>query len=68
MTIGNNLPCFEILRAGINTTIQDIGRNNLYHLGITMSGAVDQRNFRIIFKQRVFLLYDRFYCRYAFFG
>ena len=47
MTIGNNLPCFEILRAGINTTIQDIGRNNLYHLGITMSGAVDQKNFKL---------------------
>src|SRR5210317_1228404 len=47
MTIGNNKPFFEILRAGINTTIQDKGRNNLYHLGVTMSGAVDQKNFKL---------------------
>ena len=36
---------FEILRAGINTTIQDSGRKNLYHLGIPLSGAIDQRNY-----------------------
>ena len=36
---------FEILRAGINTTIQDSGRKNLYHLGIPLSGAMDQRNY-----------------------
>ncbi len=36
---------FEILRPGINTTIQDNGRNNLYHIGITQSGAIDQRNY-----------------------
>ena len=36
---------FEILRAGINTTIQDRGRKNLYHLGIPLSGAIDQRNY-----------------------
>ena len=36
---------FEILRPGVNTTIQDSGRNNLYHLGITVSGAIDQRNY-----------------------
>ena len=36
---------FEILRAGINTTIQDSGRKNLYHLGIPLSGATDQRNY-----------------------
>jgi len=47
MTIGNNKPFFEILRPGINTTIQDKGRNNLYHLGITMSGAVDQKNYKL---------------------
>jgi biotin-dependent carboxylase-like uncharacterized protein len=37
---------FEILRPGINTTIQDSGRNNLYHIGITVSGAIDQRNYK----------------------
>ena len=38
---------FEILRPGINTTIQDSGRNNLYHIGVTISGAMDQRNYKI---------------------
>ena len=35
---------FEVLRAGINTTYQDLGRNNLYHIGIPFSGAMDNRN------------------------
>jgi biotin-dependent carboxylase-like uncharacterized protein len=39
---------FEILRAGINTTIQDKGRNHLYHFGITASGAIDQRNYKLV--------------------
>ena len=38
---------FEILRAGINTTIQDAGRNHMYHVGITVSGAIDHRNFML---------------------
>jgi len=38
---------FEILRPGTNTTIQDEGRNHLYHIGITISGAMDQRKFKI---------------------
>ena len=38
---------FEILRAGVNTTIQDNGRYHLYHIGITVSGAIDQRNYKI---------------------
>ena len=38
---------FEILRPGVNTTIQDSGRNNLYHIGITVSGAIDQRNYKL---------------------
>lgn len=38
---------FEILRAGINTTAQDEGRNHMYHLGITVSGAIDQRNYKL---------------------
>ena len=36
---------FEIIRAGINTTFQDLGRKNLYHIGIPLSGAMDNRNF-----------------------
>jgi biotin-dependent carboxylase-like uncharacterized protein len=38
---------FEILRPGINTTIQDHGRNHMYHIGITVSGAIDQRNYKL---------------------
>jgi biotin-dependent carboxylase-like uncharacterized protein len=38
---------FEILRPGLNTTIQDRGRNHLFHVGITVSGAIDQRNFML---------------------
>ena len=37
----------EILRAGVNTTFQDNGRKNLYHIGVPFSGAMDQRNFRL---------------------
>ena len=40
-----NKAYFEILRAGVNTTIQDKGRNHLYHIGIAVSGAIDQRNY-----------------------
>jgi biotin-dependent carboxylase-like uncharacterized protein len=36
---------FKILRAGINTTFQDKGRNHLFHIGIPFSGAMDNRNF-----------------------
>ena len=36
---------FEVMRAGINTTFQDLGRKNLYHIGIPFSGAMDNRNF-----------------------
>ena len=38
---------FEILRSGTNSSIQDKGRTNLYHIGITLSGAMDQRIFSI---------------------
>jgi len=38
---------FEIIRAGINTTYQDEGRKNLYHIGIPFSGAMDNRNYLI---------------------
>ena len=36
---------FEVIRSGINTTFQDLGRKNLYHIGIPFSGAMDNRNF-----------------------
>jgi len=38
---------FEILRSGTNSSIQDKGRNHLYHIGIALSGAMDQRIFSI---------------------
>ncbi len=38
---------FEVLRGGINTTYQDLGRANLYHIGIPFSGAMDARNYLI---------------------
>ena len=31
----------EILRPGIQTTVQDLGRNGLRHLGIAQNGALD---------------------------
>jgi len=36
---------FEVIRPGINTTFQDSGRKNLFHVGIPFSGAMDNRNF-----------------------
>ncbi len=38
---------FKVIRAGINTTFQDKGRSNLYHIGIPFSGAMDNRNYLI---------------------
>ena len=38
---------FEIIRGGINTTFQDNGRNNLYHIGIPFSGVMDKRNYAL---------------------
>ena len=38
---------FEIIRAGVNTTFQDQGRSNLYHIGIPFSGAMDHRNYSL---------------------
>ena len=38
---------FDIIRPGINSTYQDNGRDNLYHIGIPFSGAMDNRNFLI---------------------
>ena len=41
---------FEIIRAGINSTFQDLGRNHLYHIGIPFSGAMDNRNYLLVNK------------------
>ncbi len=38
---------FEIIRPGVNTTFQDKGRDNLYHIGIPFSGVMDNRNYLI---------------------
>ena len=38
---------FKVLRPGINSTFQDLGRRHLYHVGLPFSGAMDQRNFLI---------------------
>ena len=46
MNIKNmNKSYFEVIRPGINTTFQDLGRKNLYHIGIPFSGAMDNRNY-----------------------
>ena len=36
---------FEVIRGGVNTTFQDKGRTNLYHIGIPFSGVMDNRNY-----------------------
>jgi len=38
---------FRVIRSGINTTFQDFGRKNLYHIGIPFSGAMDNRNYTL---------------------
>ena len=38
---------FKVIRSGINTTFQDFGRKNLYHIGIPFSGAMDNRNYTL---------------------
>tara|TARA_B100001029_G_C15035839_1_gene440077 strand:- start:1 stop:951 length:951 start_codon:yes stop_codon:yes gene_type:complete len=42
-----NKAYFEIIRPGIHSTLQDLGRNNQYHIGIPFSGAMDRRNYLI---------------------
>ncbi len=37
----------KILEPGILTTVQDLGRNGYYHLGIPPSGAADQYSFQL---------------------
>ena len=38
---------FFVIRPGLNSTFQDIGRKNLYHIGLPFSGAMDKRNYLI---------------------
>ena len=38
---------FIVKRPGINSTFQDLGRQNFYHIGLPFSGAMDIRNFLI---------------------
>ena len=38
---------FKILRPGINSTFQDLGRFGLQHFGIVASGCMDQLSFCI---------------------
>ncbi len=38
---------FQIVRGGLNSTFQDLGRENLYHIGLPFSGAMDKRNYLI---------------------
>jgi len=40
-----NKAFFKVIRPGIHTTFQDLGRENLYHFGIPFSGAMDNRNY-----------------------
>ena len=42
-----NKAYFEVIRPGIHTTIQDLGRSNQYHIGIPFSGSMDKRNYLI---------------------
>ena len=42
-----NKSYFEILRPGIHSTLQDLGRSNQYHIGIPFSGSMDKRNYLI---------------------
>ena len=48
MIIGMTKSSLEVLREGINTTYQDLGRKNLYHIGIPFSGAMDNRNYLLV--------------------
>ena len=47
---------FEVLRTGINSTFQDIGRENYCHIGLPLGGAMDRRNYLIC------ILYYKFKC------
>ena len=36
----------EVVKPGLSTTVQDLGRPGWYHLGIPMSGAMDRQAMR----------------------
>ncbi len=38
---------FQVIRGGLNSTFQDQGRENLYHIGLPFSGAMDNRSYLI---------------------
>ena len=38
---------FIVIRGGVNSTFQDFGRENLYHIGLPFSGVMDRRNYLI---------------------
>ncbi len=38
---------FEVVRPGIHSTLQDLGRSHQYHIGIPFSGSMDKRNYLI---------------------
>ena len=38
---------FQVVRGGLNSTFQDDGRENLYHIGLPFSGVMDKRNYLI---------------------
>ena len=38
---------FHVVRGGLNSTFQDLGRKNLYHIGLPFSGVMDKRNYLI---------------------
>ncbi|MBC8130580.1 MAG: biotin-dependent carboxyltransferase [Rhizobiaceae bacterium] len=35
-------PTFEVVKPGLSTTVQDLGRPGYYHLGLPISGAMDR--------------------------
>ena len=37
----------KVLNPGLSTTIQDLGRPGYFHLGIPISGAMDQKAMRV---------------------
>ena len=42
-----NKAYFEVIRPGIHSTLQDLGRGNQYHIGIPFSGSMDKKNYLI---------------------
>ena len=42
-----NKAYFKVIRPGIHTTLQDLGRSNQHHIGIPFSGSMDKRNYLI---------------------